>query len=417
MRGSSPSCRRAQRRMLAAPRRARPRVRSGGGSCRRSCPRAPAPARPRPPSAPGARRCAASSALRLDDLEAPARLLRGRPRPVPLRRAAAAAAAAAADRRGAGGGRGAARGRARRLARARRRGGEAAAAAGRPRATWAASARRRAASRSSPTARISTMRWRETSWTASSSSPASATSRWTSGSSASPTCRRNGWRSGRVSRGKMHKPTIARLAAALAVAGRLARARTGCASFHSLPPGAASPSSTATGTRRCSSYMEPLAAEPGNVAYRAALLRAKITASQAHFEKGKQYHEAGVPERALIEYQQAVELDPTNQYAAGRAREGARASSRRSAASAPTPRDARRDEARSRGAPAPAAGPRAALRRADLARLPQAGVGDGHLPRAGQGVRHQRALRPRPQGPGDRDRAQGRDRAGRARDR
>ncbi len=62
-------------------------------------------------------------------------------------------------------------------------------------------------------------------------------------------------------------------------------------------------------------YMDALANEPGNVAYRAGLLRAKIAASQAHFEKGKQYQEAGVPERALMELQQAVELDPSNQYA------------------------------------------------------------------------------------------------------
>ncbi len=62
-------------------------------------------------------------------------------------------------------------------------------------------------------------------------------------------------------------------------------------------------------------YMQALATEPGNVAYRAGLLRAKISASQAHFEKGKEYHKAGVPERALVELQQAVELDPSNQYA------------------------------------------------------------------------------------------------------
>jgi general secretion pathway protein D len=62
-------------------------------------------------------------------------------------------------------------------------------------------------------------------------------------------------------------------------------------------------------------YMQAISTEPGNVAYRAGLLRAKISASQAHFEKGKDYHAAGVPERALVELQQAVELDPSNQYA------------------------------------------------------------------------------------------------------
>ena len=44
-------------------------------------------------------------------------------------------------------------------------------------------------------------------------------------------------------------------------------------------------------------------------------MRAKIQASQAHFEKGQEFRKAGVLERALVEYQQAVQLDPTNQYA------------------------------------------------------------------------------------------------------
>ena len=48
---------------------------------------------------------------------------------------------------------------------------------------------------------------------------------------------------------------------------------------------------------------------------RVNLLRAKIQASQEHFQKGKRFHEAGVLERAMMEFRQAVELDPTNQYA------------------------------------------------------------------------------------------------------
>ncbi|HXM70826.1 MAG TPA: secretin N-terminal domain-containing protein, partial [Thermoanaerobaculia bacterium] len=63
-------------------------------------------------------------------------------------------------------------------------------------------------------------------------------------------------------------------------------------------------------------YLEALDNDPGNIKYRAALLRAKIKASQAHFEKGKQFEKAKVLERALVEYQQATQLDPTNQYAA-----------------------------------------------------------------------------------------------------
>jgi|GEM_PF-156228 len=63
-------------------------------------------------------------------------------------------------------------------------------------------------------------------------------------------------------------------------------------------------------------YLEALDNDPGNIKYRAALLRAKIRASQTHFEKGKQFEKANVLERALVEYQQATQLDPTNQYAA-----------------------------------------------------------------------------------------------------
>jgi general secretion pathway protein D len=63
-------------------------------------------------------------------------------------------------------------------------------------------------------------------------------------------------------------------------------------------------------------YLSALDTDPGNVSYRAALLRAKIKASQAHFQKGQGFEKAGVLERALVEYQQAVQLDETNQYAA-----------------------------------------------------------------------------------------------------
>jgi len=63
-------------------------------------------------------------------------------------------------------------------------------------------------------------------------------------------------------------------------------------------------------------YLDALDHDPGNIKYRAALLRAKIKASQTHFEKGKQFEKANVLDRALAEYQQATQLDPTNQYAA-----------------------------------------------------------------------------------------------------
>lgn len=62
-------------------------------------------------------------------------------------------------------------------------------------------------------------------------------------------------------------------------------------------------------------YLKAVEEDSANIRYKAALLRAKIKASQAHFEKGQEFEKAGVVERALVEYQQAVQLDPTNQYA------------------------------------------------------------------------------------------------------
>ncbi len=62
-------------------------------------------------------------------------------------------------------------------------------------------------------------------------------------------------------------------------------------------------------------YLEAVRLQPENIAHRAALMRAKIQAAQEHVRKGKQFRDAGVLERALIEYRQAVELDPSNQYA------------------------------------------------------------------------------------------------------
>ena len=62
-------------------------------------------------------------------------------------------------------------------------------------------------------------------------------------------------------------------------------------------------------------YMEAVEGDPSNIRYKAALMRSRIKASQEHFEAGKQYHQAGIVERALVELQQAVQLDPTNQYA------------------------------------------------------------------------------------------------------
>ncbi len=62
-------------------------------------------------------------------------------------------------------------------------------------------------------------------------------------------------------------------------------------------------------------YMDLVGLQPGNVRYRTALLRAKLRAAQAHFQAGRRYAEVGAFERALLELQQAVALDPSHQYA------------------------------------------------------------------------------------------------------
>jgi len=65
-------------------------------------------------------------------------------------------------------------------------------------------------------------------------------------------------------------------------------------------------------------YMKAVEQSPESLAYKGSLMRARIKASQAHFEKAQEFEKAGVVERALVEYQQAVQLDPTNQYALAR---------------------------------------------------------------------------------------------------
>ena len=56
--------------------------------------------------------------------------------------------------------------------------------------------------------------------------------------------------------------------------------------------------------------------DPANPEYKLSLQRAKFRASQFHFERGKLYRASGNPQLAVIELQQAVLLDSTNDYAA-----------------------------------------------------------------------------------------------------
>jgi general secretion pathway protein D len=62
-------------------------------------------------------------------------------------------------------------------------------------------------------------------------------------------------------------------------------------------------------------YAEAADQEPTNTSYKIALGRAKLKASQVHFERGKLYRNAGNPELATVEFEQAVVLDPANKYA------------------------------------------------------------------------------------------------------
>src|SRR5690606_38172838 len=62
-------------------------------------------------------------------------------------------------------------------------------------------------------------------------------------------------------------------------------------------------------------YLTLLENRPDDLEARASLLRAKVEASRAHFRKGRAYREAGSLQRSLVELRQAVERDPTNQYA------------------------------------------------------------------------------------------------------
>src|ERR1041384_7143827 len=94
----------------------------------------------------------------------------------------------------------------------------------------------------------------------------------------------------------------------------LALAAAGCNSYHSYRE-AEIAMQLGHWDEAVLAYMKAVESDPENITYKANLLRAKIRASQDHFEKGKEFRRAGVLDRALVEYQQAVQLDTTNQYA------------------------------------------------------------------------------------------------------
>lgn len=68
--------------------------------------------------------------------------------------------------------------------------------------------------------------------------------------------------------------------------------------------------------RAVAEYLSALAKDPDNIKYKIYLERAKLRASQIHFENGKKLHQAKQYPGAILEYQIAYQLDPTNQFAA-----------------------------------------------------------------------------------------------------
>jgi general secretion pathway protein D len=62
-------------------------------------------------------------------------------------------------------------------------------------------------------------------------------------------------------------------------------------------------------------YSRAVELDPKDNRYRMSLARARMKASQSHFEKGKLYRSSARPELSVVELEQAVLLDPTNQYA------------------------------------------------------------------------------------------------------
>jgi general secretion pathway protein D len=63
-------------------------------------------------------------------------------------------------------------------------------------------------------------------------------------------------------------------------------------------------------------YAKALDLDPTSSLYKAALTRARVKASQFHFEKGKVYRNSARYDLAVVELEQAAMLDPTNDYAA-----------------------------------------------------------------------------------------------------
>ncbi len=62
-------------------------------------------------------------------------------------------------------------------------------------------------------------------------------------------------------------------------------------------------------------YLEALAQDPGNIRYKMELQRVRLKAAEEHFRRGMRFKEGGELQRAKVELQLAIQLDPTHQYA------------------------------------------------------------------------------------------------------
>jgi general secretion pathway protein D len=63
-------------------------------------------------------------------------------------------------------------------------------------------------------------------------------------------------------------------------------------------------------------FSQALSQKPDSTRYKVALARARIASAQEHFQKGDKYKKAGLLEEAIAEFQQAVYLDSSHQFAA-----------------------------------------------------------------------------------------------------
>ncbi len=109
---------------------------------------------------------------------------------------------------------------------------------------------------------------------------------------------------------KRHSSVVMMVILALTITGAL----TGCSGYRNYRSAQVA-EVTGDWDDAVMNYLELTRRDPANLKYRSSLMRAKIAASHQHFDASKEYRKADLLGQALVELQQAVALDPTNQYA------------------------------------------------------------------------------------------------------